>query len=543
MFSKLLVSALCLFLISGMLSVYAAEKPVSPTDGFLNEIIDNDVDANGDRNDPDAVYVLERGGTYYVNAELRNVGWKLSIKAADGDGALPLIIRYPNTSGILPENNIHSYGDLSLKNLLLDGYDLDTETAARYVVWDENEGDQVVIDGCIIINARQANMRVSGGAALLKVTNTIVGNMGNIASDDPGNGRVVDFRDSAIESVFFQNCSFVSNYDRLFRHRGGSGVINNMEIDHCTIVDNMAMHGMIELGNFGTKFKFTNNAIVNPFLLGNDSEAAQRLTEFDASGETDANGIPIMFWISSIPNDQSEFEISNNYYYYEDAATTFLANAGIPKADMLTGHIKGKISNAETAFVEDTLPLVSRPDFSVMLDLLNWFVSPDGANKSKQTTTEHDFDRKPREFWTGEIDLSYGTSAAAYTGAQKGYPAGDLNWYPDKLTEWITAVREINRDDAKPETFALQQNYPNPFNPTTTINYSVSKAQNVTLTIYNTVGQEVNTLVNQNQNPGSYSVTWNGRDFHSKQVMSGVYFYQLRVGSEVVQTRKMLLVK
>jgi len=90
----------------------------------------------------------------------------------------------------------------------------------------------------------------------------------------------------------------------------------------------------------------------------------------------------------------------------------------------------------------------------------------------------------------------------------------------------------------QPTTFTLEQNYPNPFNPTTTISYSIAASSRVTLRVFNLLGQEVATLVDQRQNAGSYQVK-----FGNSNLTSGVYFYQLRVGNNVIQTRRMLLVK
>jgi hypothetical protein len=85
-------------------------------------------------------------------------------------------------------------------------------------------------------------------------------------------------------------------------------------------------------------------------------------------------------------------------------------------------------------------------------------------------------------------------------------------------------------------SFSLSQNYPNPFNPSTTIRYQVPKDIHVSLRVYNVLGQFVATLVDQDQNVGSYGVQW------IPVVPSGVYFYRLQAGS-FVQTKKLLLLK
>jgi len=95
-----------------------------------------------------------------------------------------------------------------------------------------------------------------------------------------------------------------------------------------------------------------------------------------------------------------------------------------------------------------------------------------------------------------------------------------------------------------PKAFSLRQNSPNPFNPSTTISYSVPEDQSVqvSLKVYDLRGRLVCTLVNEERQPGTYSVFWDGRDESGQQVSSGVYLYRMRAG-EFTQTRKMVLVK
>ncbi len=87
------------------------------------------------------------------------------------------------------------------------------------------------------------------------------------------------------------------------------------------------------------------------------------------------------------------------------------------------------------------------------------------------------------------------------------------------------------------DKFSLDQNYPNPFNPTTTINYTLSKRSNVELKVYNTLGQEVITLVNGEQEVGAHSI-----DFNASNLASGLYIYKIQAGN-FTQSKKMMLLK
>jgi len=88
-----------------------------------------------------------------------------------------------------------------------------------------------------------------------------------------------------------------------------------------------------------------------------------------------------------------------------------------------------------------------------------------------------------------------------------------------------------------PEQFSLEQNYPNPFNPSTTINFSIPASGFVTLKVFNVLGSEVATLVNEQKEPGSYQVSFNANNYSA-----GIYFYNLKAGN-FIETRKMILLK
>jgi len=100
-----------------------------------------------------------------------------------------------------------------------------------------------------------------------------------------------------------------------------------------------------------------------------------------------------------------------------------------------------------------------------------------------------------------------------------------------------TDIEYVTDSNIVPNQIELSQNYPNPFNPKTVISYQLSAISQVNLTIYNMLGQKVQTLVNKRQNPGNYKIEWNAGGF-----TSGLYYYQLNTGAQS-QVRKMMLLK
>ena len=92
-------------------------------------------------------------------------------------------------------------------------------------------------------------------------------------------------------------------------------------------------------------------------------------------------------------------------------------------------------------------------------------------------------------------------------------------------------------DETVPITFQVFQNYPNPFNPSTKIKYSIPRTSQVQIRVFDVLGNEIETLVNEEKSIGTYEITW-----YAEGLPSGVYFYQLKAGS-FVQTKKMMLMK
>lgn len=111
----------------------------------------------------------------------------------------------------------------------------------------------------------------------------------------------------------------------------------------------------------------------------------------------------------------------------------------------------------------------------------------------------------------------------------------DTEAHTDVLIDYTTGVK--NSKDLILSGFSLDQNYPNPFNPSTTINYIVPKLSLITLKVYDVLGRKVSTLVNEEEMPGKYTVT-----FDSGKLSSGVYFYQLS-SNGYTSIKKMLLLK
>ena len=136
------------------------------------------------------------------------------------------------------------------------------------------------------------------------------------------------------------------------------------------------------------------------------------------------------------------------------------------------------------------------------------------------------------------VDLSaYSNNQILYlTWTYMGW-SGDAGGIDGIKLTGVSDVTGVNTVNTIPSKFDLSQNYPNPFNPTTTINYEIPKQSIVQLKVYDVLGREVVTLVNEEKQPGKYKVEFDGR-----RLASGVYFYMLYT-KDFIQTRKLILLK
>ena len=141
------------------------------------------------------------------------------------------------------------------------------------------------------------------------------------------------------------------------------------------------------------------------------------------------------------------------------------------------------------------------------------------------------------EYVDEEYSISNGVGQTLYYYVRAVYSTEQISDPTNTVSTQAVSQEKQNTLNSKQTGYLLQQNYPNPFNPSTTISYSIKEEGLVTLKVYNILGQEVATLVNENKPDGLYEA-----EFDASQLPSGMYIYKLQAGffSDV---KKMLLTK
>jgi hypothetical protein len=532
-------------------------RPTSAS--FLNTIIMGDTTATGARKDYERVYVLQRGAVWFFNGIINNIGWPLNIKAEEGPGAKPIIYAVvAAASDRVPNYFIQAEQNVTLKNIVVNGYfDLDQDYAAKTyraiqnVVRYNIAGNYgLTIDGCVFLNAVSSHVGIFGAIRSIKATNNIFANFGVYPTGNVGNGRAFDLRNTSIDTVYIVNNSFVNGYDRVIRHIASTGRLKNFLFDHNTIYNIAGIYGVIALGLVGDNVRMRDNLFVDPMCSASDT-VAQRQFDFRENGEIFSPDLPgkvKQAWIYSQNADSgyvTKWDIENNYWNYSPAIVNkwnemkTLYRPLLKPAPIMTDLIQSKVANPATAFINlQTMSFTNAP--KTMEGFVSWFLSPspEGSNELNSGGNFIDQDRRTSVYYMDTMKLSYSTSSAAYTGASKGYPAGDLNWFPDRKAAWIAGGgTDVTTTSVIPDEFSLEQNYPNPFNPTTKITYNIPKESRVKLEVFNILGQRVATLVNDLQIAGLHSV-----DFDASEFTSGVYVYRL-ITQDYSISKKMVLMK
>jgi hypothetical protein len=197
--------------------------------------------------------------------------------------------------------------------------------------------------------------------------------------------------------------------------------------------------------------------------------------------------------------------------------TFFRSNSGFSKAysygriylvDPMNGKLAGDVVGDAAVSV---------------IDQAKWAYDKTGSYSSQDVTVSG---------YTSTYDVSYDQLGNVYSQSFYSWTVEKWSYFP--VIPTLTKVKELS---GVAKTYELKQNYPNPFNPSTNIEFSVPKESYVTLKVYNVLGQEVASLVNEIKQAGNYAVS-----FNASKLTSGTYFYSLQTGDYTAK-KKMMLIK
>jgi hypothetical protein len=555
----LFTASAALFLVPGLSfaqmsdTLYVSALPP----GNINNVITGDTTATGARKDPNRVYVLQQTGsvdtTYFYTATINMAanfnGLTLTIIGKNNPvtGMPPVIEPFILSDNSTPPRFTENLeGNLNFDNL----YFLGKRTDGLITAGDDRLIDGIPVGSSIRINRCVFDDFTAGQGALLSyggsgnsfyITNCEFRNIQSQAGF-PTNIIFAEAADTLqfVNNTFFAIAFGVWGNDNLryfqFKHNTMVGCawmpLRIYQADSAYISDNI-FYDTYAWGYDSTSIK--NGGIGNepPAVVCFDS-----LLQFSE---------PPYTWTEAGRN----IVVENNAYYWQTSIDSTITAINSTATDYVVAPT-WMDSHTQAMFADKTSwPGLSAsnninadPGFSA--SIVNPMV--EGLNMYTVARWNGTISTSPlwRQMVTNPVNV-FGSVAknwaqtqgypvpenlkysATLTGSD-GLPLGDLNWYPEAM-----GIKQIS--NGIPAKFILNQNYPNPFNPTTNIKYSITKSGLVTLKIYNVLGQEVATLVNQDQRPGNYVV-----DFNASNLASGVYMYRLESGNYSL-TKKMVLLK
>lgn len=244
--------------------------------------------------------------------------------------------------------------------------------------------------------------------------------------------------------------------------------------------------------------------------------------------------------------DSGNSIIGNDLFgiYVSDAETrrNLIRNNTIKQNDSLSIAIRNSAQEGIQPPVLNPIPL------SAPWEVSGHGAPPGGIIDFYLTSSLTEFDEALQFLFSATADSAGDFSTSTFELSEGDYItaiATDSNRNSSALAASVrigTVTDVDDKADAVPYAYKLEQNYPNPFNPETQINFSLARASQVDLSVYNVLGRKVTMLINDHMAAGEHSVEWDGTDYTGRTVASGMYLYRLTT-DEYSSNRKMLLLK
>ncbi len=250
---------------------------VTPGIGTLNDAINGDTTETGDRIDMNTVYLLERGEEAYygLKGTIENSGFPLTIEAAEGDGPRPIL--QPRDEGDGSSPAFRARDNVTLKGLHVTNLDQLGGLNDRIL---RCSADSMIltVDDCWFDKASQSFIRCDNPGMIIKITNTVVSNIG--LPKDPANGRGIDDRGNMIDTIIIENSTFYNVTQRIIRD--GGDVINYCKINNSTFM-NVGTNGFT-FGPVG-ELVLTNNMFENFGFVPTDIFTPATVFSIDSVGD------------------------------------------------------------------------------------------------------------------------------------------------------------------------------------------------------------------------------------------------------------------
>jgi hypothetical protein len=514
--------------------------------GALNYYISSDTNETGER--LHSVYKILRGEQYLLTETIKtSFPFMLVADEPDADHRPPIIRSGTKGDGSPVAPLMQHFDNVTIKNVWISGIAPTGDSPISWHILNRiTNNKRLVYEGCIFeapytwwtlfSTWGQHNVHIFKDC-YFKNIGSPKGSTWNGAV--LGDGLVAD-------SVIIRNSTFF-NFIVATNCSEDLGVLYT-EIDHCTFVNSMVHQFIL---NKPVTAKITNNVFYNCHAYSDDNTI-----EIPAHPDKEVHGIIHVFefdpfildsvWVNhydpnsdgTLEESERSYELTNNAWFYSQGVRDYwAANDTVVANPFMNDTVKINFFDNDEKYplwvdennvnVDPGFKNIGDSDVKIAENCVSIREGGEGV------AYHYDPDGSYTVFeWPLSEDLSY-TNTDLEHASTDGKPLGSLQWWADYD---YTAIR--TESNIAPQQYSLTQNYPNPFNPSTTISFSIPKSGEVTLAIYNMLGQKVKTLVSEKMNAGTYSYK-----FDASTLSSGVYIYQINVGNNFHQSKKMILLK
>jgi hypothetical protein len=480
-------SLLATMLLAAMVTNVSAQRTVNvPTFNpgepvFLNEVIAADTNADGSRVDSNTTYVLEIDGYYPCIGTIVNT-FPLKIEAASTDGIRPRI--YPSVGGGLESARLFEpRDDITIMYCSLTGLD-DLGQPTKNMFRPKADGLTIHVEDCLIDTDVAAVFRLDGDSLKLVIKNNIITNL----VGDYNNGRGIDTRGNAQDSIIVENNTWVNIGSRILRTNDETW--NYILFNQNTVVN--TGRRVLDIGRVRNAV-ITNNIWQDCGVIGMDS--------------TDTFGI---IWADSVETGEQDILISNNNYSIDTGYTNLIPDTALV-VPLFNATAQAFVDAAGTGATMTSVRVAFNSGPATTYNLTSEFY----ANPDLGVTLPN-FDTVGQATW----DFGYANSALMTSGTE-GQQLGDHRWTA------ITSVSQL-----KVESGAIKV-FPMPVDDYANISFTLNAASDVEMSIYNIVGAKVASVEYSRYPAGDHTITWNGASDSGKILETGMYILRMQAGKDI----------
>lgn len=504
-----------------VVTIPASSDPTSPADIF--PVIMGDTTATGERNDNNTIYQLENGQVYITTGRIVNKPeWDLQIQAVDLDDtdSKPIITRIPNASGTFPDV-MRPEGNVTLRNLwIVAGEKGPLEQHDWGKIRYMGENTRVIADHCIFEKDRGGFFQVRANGIKMYVTNCVLRNGGNRRILQ-GNGRGVDARNFALDTLVMRNTIVYNIQDRFFRSQGAMAPHNYIEIDHCTSFNTAGRHGHIQLGRVLTA-KITNNLFMNPIMLGSSPFYTDEQTQPDGD-------LHKVITVDTLYDNTAMTISNNNIFWTDDVEDYWATNDTVSAPGVLSDLVMTNLGGAAAdAFFSEKLSLSNVPGtiLQYVVDLYNNPMAEDMFDfiVEDEIVAGTPFD-SGNLFDFSAFDACYSEDTQSASAAIDGGGVGAV------ATCGFVNVFDVDVNNA----LALQV-FPNPTAGDLNLTFELQSADNANISIMDISGRVMSVLLQGKLNAGTHNYSFDV----SNQLNRGMYFLQLQT-EQGIMTQKIIV--